>query len=67
MYPPGDEVTVYDVAAFGPCAVNVTVAAPLLYARPVPMLVAVPINGAAGNKLSFCARDFLPTLLFAAI
>ena len=48
--PPGDDVTVNEVAAFGPWAVNATVAAPLLNALLVPTSVAVPISGAAGNK-----------------
>ena len=61
VYPPGEEVAVYDVAAapeaFG---VNATVAAPLLYARPVPTFVAVPIVGALGCKKSFADSENLP-------
>jgi hypothetical protein len=55
--PPGLDVTVYEVMGnllVG--AVNVTVADPLLYARPVPTLVAVPIVGATG-------ADFAPEAL----
>jgi hypothetical protein len=51
--PPGELVTVYEVIGnllVG--AVKVTVAAPLLYARPVPTLVAVPIVGAAATPLA---------------
>ena len=49
--PPGEDVAVYDVAAAPLAAgVNVTVAAPLLKARPVPTSVAVPIVGAFGCK-----------------
>ena len=42
------EVTVYEVIVLPPVApeVNVTLAAPLLKARPVPTSVAVPIVGA---------------------
>jgi len=46
VYPPGEEVTVNESAAFLASAVNVTVAAPLLYGRDVPTFVAVPIVGA---------------------
>ena len=55
--PPGEEVAVNDAAAApDAAAVNVTVAAPLLKARPVPTSVAVPIVGAFGckNPLVFC-------------
>jgi hypothetical protein len=51
--PPGLDVTVYAVIGKPPSkvgAVNVTVAAPLLKARPVPTLVAVPIVGALGTS-----------------
>jgi hypothetical protein len=55
VYPPGLEVAVNDVAAAPvAAAVKVTVAEPLLYARPVPTLVAVPIVGALG-----CRKDFV--------
>jgi hypothetical protein len=56
-------VTVNDVAAFGPVGVKVTVAAPLLYARPVPTFVAETLSGALGTKKSFDAWDFLPIFL----
>jgi hypothetical protein len=46
--PPGLEVAVNEVAGAPAPAVNVTVAAPLLYARPVPTFVAVPIVGIPG-------------------
>ncbi len=61
-------VTVNDVAA-GESAgkENVTTAAPLLNARPVPTFVAVPIIGFNGSKKSFDAWDFLPDFLPAAI
>jgi hypothetical protein len=52
VWPP-EEVTLKDVAAYGPAGVNDTEAAPLLYARFVPISVAVPIVGAYGDKKSF--------------
>jgi hypothetical protein len=53
VYPPGEDVTVNDVAALIGSAVNVTSARPLLYARPDGTFVAVPIVGAYGAKKSF--------------
>lgn len=54
---PGDDVTVYDVAG-APLAegVKVTVAEPLLKARPVPTSVATTFVGGFGckNPLVFC-------------
>jgi len=56
VYPPGDEVTVNDVAAGDSAGKeNVTVAAPLLKALPVPTFVAVTPVGAIGSKKSFDA------------
>ena len=46
--PPGDDVTVKDVAGAPAPSVKVTVAAPLLNARDVPTSVAVPIVGMPG-------------------
>jgi hypothetical protein len=64
VYPPGDEVTVNDVAAGDSAGKeNVTVAAPLLNALPVPTFVADTLVGANGSKKSFEACDFFPTLL----
>ena len=56
--PPGELVTVNDVAA-APVAegVKVTLADPLLYALPDPTLVAVPIVGATGADLAPDALD----------
>jgi hypothetical protein len=65
--PPGDEVTVYEVAAFLGSGVKVTVAAPLLYALAVPTSTAETAVGAYGAKKSFCCRDFFPILLLTAI
>jgi len=48
VYPPTLDVTVKEVAAAPAPAVNVTVAEPLLYARPEPAFVAVPIVGTPG-------------------
>jgi hypothetical protein len=72
VYPPGEDVAVNEVAAAPVAAgVKVTVAAPLLYARLVPISVAVPIVGALGfkNDLTFCAAvtpiiliSFLPCI-----
>jgi hypothetical protein len=65
VYPPGEDVAVNEVAAAPVAAgVNVTVAAPLLNARPVPTFVAVPIVGALGfkNDLTFCA-PVIPIIL----
>jgi hypothetical protein len=61
-------VTVKEVAA-GESAgkENVTVAAPSLYALPVPTFVAEALVGASGSKKSFEACDFFPNLLPAAI
>jgi hypothetical protein len=54
VYEPGVDVAVNDVAAApDAAAVNVTVAEPLLYARLVPTLVAVPIVGALGLRKDF--------------
>ena len=53
--PPGEDVTVKDVAAAPVAAgVNVTVAAPLLYARLVPTSVAETPVGALG-----CRKDLV--------
>jgi hypothetical protein len=52
VYPPGEDVTVNDVAAFLASAVNVTSARPLLNGLPEPTSVAVPIVGAYGAKKS---------------
>lgn len=61
-------VAVNDVAAGDPAGrENDTVAAPSLNALFVPTSVAVTLTGVCGDKKSFCARDFLPALLFAAI
>ena len=49
---PGDDVTVYDVAAFLVSGVKVISARPLLYGRLAGTLVAVPIVGAYGIKKS---------------
>lgn len=50
--PPGDEVAVYEVGVPPEvAAVNVTVAEPLLKAREVPTLVAVPMTGASGTSM----------------
>ena len=60
VYDPGLEVAVKDVAAApDAAAVKVIVADPLLYARLVPTLVAVPIVGALGlrNDLMFWEAD----------
>jgi hypothetical protein len=48
--PPGLEVTVNEVAGIPTPGVNETVAAPLLYGRLVPTLVAVPIVGTGGTS-----------------
>jgi hypothetical protein len=50
VYPPGDDKTVYEVigAPFEEGAVQLTVAAPLLNARPVPTSVAETDVGAFG-------------------
>lgn len=53
VYPPGDDVTVKEVAAFLASGVNVTSARPLLNGLPEPTSVAVPIVGAYGAKKSF--------------
>jgi hypothetical protein len=54
--PPGDEVTVNEVAGAPAAAVNATDAAPLLKARDVPTSVATTLVGAFGckNPLVFC-------------
>ncbi len=64
VYPPGDEVTVNDVAAGDSAGKeNVTVAAPLLNALPVPTFVADTLVGANGSKKSFDAAERLPVFL----
>ncbi len=64
VYPPGDEVTVNDVAAGDSAGKeNVTVAAPLLNALPVPTSVADTLVGANGSKKSFDAAERLPVFL----
>jgi hypothetical protein len=61
-------VTVKDVAAGESSGKeNETVAAPLLYALPVPTFVALAPVGAKGSKKSFDAWDFLPVFLPAAM
>ena len=56
MYPPGEDVTVKDVAAGERAGKEkVTVAEPLLKALPVPTFVAVTPVGAIGSKKSFDA------------
>jgi len=53
VYPPGELVTVYElIGNLLVGAVNVTLAAPLLYALEVPTFVAVPIVGATGELLA---------------
>jgi hypothetical protein len=65
---PPEDVTVYDVAAGDPDGKeNATDTAPLLKARLVPTSVPTTLIGASGGIKSFCARDFLPALLFCAI
>jgi hypothetical protein len=61
VYPPGLDVAVNDVATAPDPAVNVTVAEPLLNARPVPTFVAVPIVGAPGAP--FADDDITPSIL----
>jgi hypothetical protein len=51
--PPGEDVTVYEVAALVVSGVNVISARPLLNGRFAPTFVAVPIVGAYGIKKSF--------------
>ena len=64
VYPPGDEVTVNDVAAGDSAGKEkVTVAAPLLNALPVPTFVADTLVGANGSRKSFDAAERLPVFL----
>jgi hypothetical protein len=68
VYPPGDEVTVNDVAAGDSAGKEKeTVAWPLLNALPVPEVVAETFVGANGSRKSFEACDFLPIRLPDAI
>lgn len=70
VYPPGEEVAVYEVIStvlpvVG--ALNVTVAAPLLNALFVPTSTAeTPVGASGGIKLS-CADDLIPLPLVAII
>ncbi len=64
--PPGEEVTVYDVAAGeSPGKENETDAAALENALFVPTSVATTLTGAFGSRKSFCCKDFDPNSFFA--
>jgi hypothetical protein len=64
VYPPGDEVTVNEVAAGDSAGKeNVTVAAPLLNALPVPTFEADTPVGANGSRKSLDAAERLPVFL----
>jgi hypothetical protein len=64
--PPGEDVTVYDVAAGeSPGNEKLTLMAPLSNAREVPTFVPTTDTGGFGSSESFCCKDLDPSSFFA--